>query len=205
MTSASQDSSPSGEPHALDETNAAVDSMLDDERTIELREEELVAHKELRELGQVSVSTRIEEVPGHLEVDAYTEEVHIQHEPIGQVVNERREPWQEDGAMVVPIYEEQLVVSKRLVLKEHLRITRVRTNERRLFEETLRRERLVVEDPRHTGLIREQYPTDIAPGEQRLDSQGRVVDSGERPDDTEQGEQQSAGGFLEHIARRVLE
>jgi uncharacterized protein (TIGR02271 family) len=205
MTSAPHDSTHPAEPDALDEPNATVDNRLEDQRTIELREEELVAHKELRELGEVSVSTRIEEVPGRLEVDAYSEEVHIQHEPIGQVVNERREPWQEAGALVVPIYEEQLVVSKRLVLKEHLRITRVRTNERRLFEDTLRRERLVVEDPGHTGLIREQYPTNTAPGEQRLDSEGRVVDSGERPDDAEQREQQSQGGLLEHIARRVLE
>src|SRR5207247_10618278 len=57
------------------------------------------------------------------------------------------------------VYEEQLVVTKRLVLREQLRIRRVRTTERQLFEDTLRRERAVVDDPGRTGLVRELHPT----------------------------------------------
>src|ERR1051325_9193313 len=91
------------------------------EETLELREEQLVAHKELHEVGEVLVHTQIEVVPGRLEVDAYREEVEIEHEPVGQAVGERREPWEEEGALIVPVYEEQLVVTKRLILKERLR------------------------------------------------------------------------------------
>ena len=47
---------------------------------------------------------------------------------------------------MVPVYGEQLVVVKRLVMKERIRIRRIATTERRLFEDTLRRERLVIED-----------------------------------------------------------
>jgi hypothetical protein len=36
--------------------------------TLELREEQLVAHKELQEVGEILVRTPIEEVPGRLEV-----------------------------------------------------------------------------------------------------------------------------------------
>ena len=34
-----------------------------------------------------------------------------------EAVSERRDPWGEDGVLVVPVYEEQLVVSNRLILK----------------------------------------------------------------------------------------
>ena len=57
------------------------------------------------------------------------------------------------------MYEERLVVVKRLVLRERIHIRRVGTTERQLFEDKLRRERLVVEDPQHTGRVRELYPT----------------------------------------------
>ena len=162
-----------------------------DEQLLELREEELVAHKELRELGEVTVRTQIEEVPGRLEVDAYREEVTVEHEPVGQVVSEREAPWEEDGTLVVPIYEEQLVVTKRLVLRERLRVRRIGTTERQLFEDTLRRERLVVEDPHQTGLVHEQYPpveTDTPPAAESTE-----------------GEEHQAGGLLEHLVRKALE
>ena len=44
------------------------------------------AHKELRDLGEIQLRTEIDEVPGRLEVDAYREEVMVEHEAVGQVV-----------------------------------------------------------------------------------------------------------------------
>jgi len=35
-------------------------------QSVELREEQLVAHKELRELGEIEVRTEVEDVPGRL-------------------------------------------------------------------------------------------------------------------------------------------
>src|SRR5436309_1813406 len=104
-----------------------------EDQTIELHEEELVAERELREVGSVRVRTVVEEVPGRLEVDAQTEEVEVEHVPIGQFVSERREPWEEDGALIVPVYEEQLVVSRRLLLREHIRVRRISGTRRQLF------------------------------------------------------------------------
>jgi uncharacterized protein (TIGR02271 family) len=162
------------------------------EETLELREEQLVAHKELRELGDVLVHTQVEEVPGRLEVDAYHEEVDIEHEPVGQAVSERKEPWEEDGTLVVPVYEEQLVVSKRLILKERLRIRRIGTTERQLFQDTLRRERLVVEDPAGSGLVHERYPMDA-----NVDTDSTPPSSG--------ADEEPQPGLLEHIVRKALE
>jgi uncharacterized protein (TIGR02271 family) len=174
----------------------------DAERTLELREEELVAHKQLQAVGEVIVRTEVDEVPGHLEIEALREEVEIQHEPVGEFVSERGAPWEEDGVLIVPVYEEQLVVSKRLVLKERIRIRRIRTMDRRLFEETLRRERLVVEDPAGTGMVHERYPT----RSDDSDSTPEVVrdDTHEQPEEHEQREQHEPG-LVEQFVRRVLE
>jgi uncharacterized protein (TIGR02271 family) len=168
------------------------------EQTIELREEQLVAHKELRELGEVEVRTEVDDVHGRLEVDAYREEVEIEHEPVGQVVSERGQPWEENGVLIVPVYEEQLVVTKRLVLRERLRIRRVGTTERQLFEDTLRRERLVVDDPQHTGLVHEQYPTGELEGERMTDQDAAEA----QPKETDE---QPDAGFLGNLVRKALE
>ena len=157
----------------------------DKTETLELREEQLIAHKELRDLGEIVVRTEVDDVPGRLEVDAYREEVFVEHEPVGEVVSERDKPWTEDNILIVPVYEEQLVVTKRLVLRERIRIRRVGTTERQLFEDTLRRERLVLEDPSNTGLVHEKYPT--------AQSDEEIVDSPRE------------GGFLEGLVRKALE
>ena len=164
---------------------------LEQEQTLELRKEELVAHKEKRERGEITLRTEFEEVPGRLEVDAYREEIIVEHEPVGQAVSERKEAWEEDGVLVVPVYEEQLVVTKRLVLKERLRIRRIGTTERQLFEDRLRRERVVIEDPEHTGLIREIHPTDMS--------------DGEPAEDRTNGDTETEGGILQKLVRKALE
>jgi len=46
-----------------------------------------------------------------------------------------------------------------------MRVHRVGTTERQLFQDSLRRERVVVDDPQHTGMVRELYPTDGAADE----------------------------------------
>ena len=91
--------------------------------------------------------------------EAKVEEVEVEHEPVGKVVSERVEPYQDGDTLVVPIYEEQLVVTRRLVLREQLRIRRITTTQRQLFEDTLKRERFEVEDPDRTDMVHERFPT----------------------------------------------
>jgi uncharacterized protein (TIGR02271 family) len=151
------------DPNSWDNTRDATYRSSDlppEGRTIPLRREELVAHREMRHAGEVEVRTEIDVVPGRVEVEALREEVEVEHVPSGRVVAEREAPYQDGDVLVVPVYEEQLVVTKRLVLREELRIRRVPATETRVFEDTLRRERLVVEDLEHTGAVHERYPTD---------------------------------------------
>jgi uncharacterized protein (TIGR02271 family) len=166
---------------------AAGDAELEPARTLELREEQLIPHKELRELGEIEIRTEVDQVPSRLEVDAYREEVVVEHEPVGQAVSERVAPWEEDGVMIVPVYEEQLVVTKRLIMRERLHVRRVATTERQLFQDVLQRDRLVVADPQQTGRVREQYPVNPA-------AHGQEVDEPERKD-----------GVLGNLVRKALE
>lgn len=125
--------------------------------TIELREERLVPRKQRAVAGEITVRTIVEEAPAHLEVQTERDDVEVEHEPVGTAVNERAEPYEENGEMIVPVYEEQLVVTTRLVLKERLHIRRISTLETKVFEEPLKRERVVIDDPAKTGLVRERY------------------------------------------------
>jgi uncharacterized protein (TIGR02271 family) len=175
----------------------------DDARRLELHEEQLVAHQDLRHLGDVVVRTEVEEIPGRLEVDAYREEVEVDHVPVGRVVRERVAPWEDGEVLVVPVYEEQLVAVKRLVLKEELRIRRVASTERQVFQDVLRRERLVIEDLQNTGLVHEQFPTGAPAGELPVEGRARGERSaGER---ATRDERRDDGGFLENLVRKALQ
>jgi len=161
METSSASTTPPGAPGARVYPQEAGDSTKTTERrSLELREEELIAHAETVPSGTVHVRREVEAVPAHLEVEAARDEVQLERVPIGQEVSERIPPWDEDGITVIPIYEEQLVVVKRLMLKEHVRVRQVQRTEKRLIEDTVLREHLVVDDPDHTGQVREIYPTD---------------------------------------------
>jgi len=142
-------------PAAVADTRPpAVERSLDDgPQHLELREEQLVPHKEVREVGEVRIRTEVEEVPAHAEAEVLREQLRLQHIPVNEAVQDRVAPWEEDGAFMVPVYEERLVLTKQLVLREYLRVERVPNMERRQFEEMVLRERLIVDDPDHTARI----------------------------------------------------
>ena len=184
------DETPGGQPEDQADSTEALQrqegfsssDLPEDGKTIQLREERLVAHKEKRHVGDIDIRTEIEEVPGRLEVDALQEEVEIEHVPVGRVVSERHGPHEDGDTLIVPVYEEQLVVSKRLILKEELRVRRLPNVERQLFEETLQRERLVIEESGPGGLIHERYPREGA----------------------EAAAEDRREGFLENLKRKVM-
>lgn len=91
-----------------DPPNHPIELGPGEERVIELREEQLVANKQLRDLGEIIVRTEVDTAPARLEVDALREEVEVVHEPVGDAVSERHEAWEEDGVLIVPIYESSL-------------------------------------------------------------------------------------------------
>ena len=156
----------------------------DESRRLELREERLEARTSVEEAGRIGIGKEVETVPRRLDAESFHEEAIVEHVPVGRVVEQRQPARDEAGTYVIPIYEEQLVLVKRLVLKEEIRVRRQRVTERHRYDETVERERLVIDDPERTGRVRERYATEQPAGERvagdSLDPERRASD--ERPD-----------------------
>jgi stress response protein YsnF len=149
---------PSGALRPIDVQRLQPDAV--DERVLELVEEELVPHVELKQAGTVHIRIEEEEVPGRVEFETTNEEVEVVHEPVGKPVSEKSEPWREGDDLIVPIYRERLVVTRQLVLEEQLRVRRHRVTEKQLIEDRIKRERVVVDPGEADDLVSEKYPLD---------------------------------------------
>ena len=114
-----------------------------------LVEEALRVGKRRVETGRVRVSVSTETEERLLRETLRTERAEVERVPVGRELAEgeqapvaRRE---EDGTLVVPVLEEVLVVERRLVLREEIRLRLVPVEEPVEQPVTLRRQRAVVE------------------------------------------------------------
>jgi uncharacterized protein (TIGR02271 family) len=113
--------------------------------TIPVVEERLVRQTRNVETGRVRitkrVSTRVEEIDEPLVQDT----IHVERVAVNRPVDEPVPAHYEGDTLIIPVFEETLVVQKRLVLKEELHVTRRRTESHRPQQVTLRREEVSVE------------------------------------------------------------
>ncbi len=109
-----------------------------------LLEETLSVSKRRVETGRVRVEVKVVEREEPFELELGREEVEVRHVPVGRPVDAVPETRREGDTLIVPVVEEEVVVTKRLVLREELHITRrsVRRTERASV--TLRSEEAVV-------------------------------------------------------------
>ena len=124
----------------------AETEVVDDYATIRIPvlTEQLVIEKEAVSRGAVHLHKSVETAEQTLQVPVFHEEATIEHmTPEAYNASGVQDP----DTMVIPIYEEQLVVEKRMVLKEYIRIRKRRVEEQQTVTETLRREYLKVTDP----------------------------------------------------------
>lgn len=108
-------------------------------------EERVHVQTRVRETGRVRarVVTDIREEP--LEAAGWRETVDVERVPVDRVVTAAEGPREEDGVTVIPVYEEVLVVEKRLVLREEVRLVRRREAVPGPESIQLRRQRVEVE------------------------------------------------------------
>ena len=90
------------------------------------------------------VSTRTHEREAVLDEDLARERVEIETIPMNLRIDARPEVRQEGDTTIIPVVEEQLVVERRLMLKEEVRIRRVRSTERHQEKVMLRYQEAVV-------------------------------------------------------------
>ena len=105
--------------------------------------------------GAVRVRVEIDEARERVALADVREEVQPSVRAVGKPVDARRDPYLDGEEVVIPVYEERLVVERRLFLKEEIRLRRARhvVNEER--EVPVRREHAVFERRQADGSWRE--------------------------------------------------
>ena len=131
---------------------ATVQSRTEDDRApdktgetvIPLLAEEVAIAKQVVETGRVQVSRVTHEQEQLIDELLAHETVEIDRTPIGRQIDAMPAVRDEGDTIVIPIVEEVLVIERRLLLKEEVRVRRVRSTERHQESVTLRHHEAVV-------------------------------------------------------------
>jgi uncharacterized protein (TIGR02271 family) len=115
----------------------------EDELRVQRSEEELVAGTREREAGAMKVRKRVRNYRERVEVPTRHEEVSVERVP---VEGEATEAQIGEDEVSVPVVEEEVVVQKKPVAKEEIRVRKDVVHERQIVEEDVRREEVEIED-----------------------------------------------------------
>ena len=120
----------------------------EEEIRVQRSEEELRVGTREREAGSVRIRKRVRTDRERLEVPVKREEVHIERVPVSR---EAAEAEIGEDEVVVPVAETEVVVSKRPVVKEEIRVRKDVVEGTEVIEEDVRREEVDVEDATERG------------------------------------------------------
>lgn len=112
---------------------------------IPVASEEVHVGKHRRVTGRTRVKKVVEQTEQIVDEPLLFEDVSVERVPINQYVEE---PWpirHEKDLTVIPVFEEVLVVEKRLLLKEEVHITKIAKERRKPEKVVVRREKVIVE------------------------------------------------------------
>lgn len=118
------------------------------DQVLQLVEDELHISKRDIVTGKVRIRTVTDAVEELVEQELHGDAVEIDRVPIDRILEtgaDLPKTRTEGDVTIIPVLEEILVVEKRLVLKEELRITRRSTQENAQIPVTVRRQRAVIE------------------------------------------------------------
>lgn len=111
--------------------------------TLPLHEERVSVSKRVRKTLVRATRTTTQRIVA-VDEDLAVEQVVVTRVPIGRVVEAIPPVREENGVTIVPVVEEELVLVRRLVLKEEVRFERVRSTERHVETVVLRRQEVTV-------------------------------------------------------------
>jgi uncharacterized protein (TIGR02271 family) len=120
----------------------------EDELRVQRSEEELVAGTREREAGSMKVRKRVRTDRERIEVPTKHEEVSVERVPVD---GEATEAQIGEDEVSVPVTEEEVVVDKRAVAKEEVRLRKDVVEDTEVVEEDVRREEIDVEDATERG------------------------------------------------------
>lgn len=107
--------------------------------------EEIVIEKRTVEVGKVRIQKVVREHEEIVDEPLLREEVSVERVAINQMVDQPTQSRYENDVLIVPVFEEVLVVEKRLMLKEELHIAKRQTTHQEPQQVTVRREEVNVE------------------------------------------------------------
>jgi len=114
-------------------------------------EETLAVDTRPVETGRVRIRKVVREREEVVDPPLLRDEVRVERVPVNRLVDGITPARSEGETLVIPLFEEVVVVEKRLLLKEELRITKHRTETHTPQRVTLRREEVVVERANREG------------------------------------------------------
>ena len=91
-------------------------------------------------LPKDEIATRVHERTETVDEPVVRELVDIERVPVNRIVDATPRTREEGDYLIIPVVEEQIVIEKRLVLKEEIRVRKTRTPERHREDVVLRSE-----------------------------------------------------------------
>ncbi len=124
----------------------APETMRDDVPpvTIPLHAEEVTVAKRRINTGRARVSIVTRQEESVVEELLARERVEIERRPVGKAVAHAPAVREEGGTLIIPVVEEVLVAERRLILKEEIRIRRIRETERHRERVKVRRQEAIL-------------------------------------------------------------
>ncbi len=163
----------------------------EDELRVQRTEEELTAGTREREAGQVKVSKQVHTEREQVRVPKRREEVSVERVPVNEE-GTGAEIGEDEISM--PVVEEEVVVDKRPVVKEEVRVRKDVVQDEELVEEDVRREEVYIEDNTHR--LEEGRSTESR-------REGQTAETPEQPGRRAGTEQTGKEGFLDKAKRKM--
>lgn len=107
---------------------------------VPIAEEQLRVGRRTVETGRVTVDKTVTEREQTVDEPTFIDEAQVRRVPVNQVIDQPAEIHQQGDDLVIPLMEEVLVVEKKLMLREEVRITRTRREQREPQTHALRKE-----------------------------------------------------------------
>lgn len=152
---------PTSNRSPLGDTGAGSADARAQAAVVPLMEERVEVATAVTPVGAVRVRIETDEGVERVAVADVREEYQPSVRAIGEPAAARRDPYLDGDELVVPVYEERVVVERRLFLKEEIRLRRARHVFQEQHDVPVRRERAVFERLQADGSWRE---VPLAPG-----------------------------------------
>ncbi|HSI32816.1 MAG: YsnF/AvaK domain-containing protein [Phycisphaerae bacterium] len=131
--------------------------------TLPVVEEQITVDKRQVETGRLAVRITPQVRREVIDVPVTEQTLEVERVPVGRFVPATEPPREEGDVTIVPVYEEVVVVERRIMLKEEIRIRRRKTQRHERHEIELRSEEAQVvrtnpDAPPATGAVRPRSP-----------------------------------------------